>query len=92
MATIEDRGKTERLRWKVRFRTPAGVQRSRAFAKKAVAERFADQVETDKVRGQFADPARGRLRFEEWVERWKKAPSTTRASTSSTPPSTTRTW
>lgn len=33
MASIEDRGKSAKLRWKARYRTTEGATRSRAFAR-----------------------------------------------------------
>ena len=42
--------------YQVRYRDPAGMQRSRSFVRKGAAEQFAASVETDKVRGSYVDP------------------------------------
>jgi integrase len=56
--------------WKVRYKTPEGASRSKTFPTKALAERFAAGVETQKNSGGFADPMLGRITFTDWWERW----------------------
>lgn len=70
MASIEDRGKSAKLRWKARYRTTEGATRSRAFARLVDAEDYLATVEADKVRGEFADPLLGRRTFEEYALEW----------------------
>jgi len=56
--------------WQVRYRDPAGVERSRHFPRKIDAERFAATVSADIVRGQYIDPHAGRQTFSEYVNSW----------------------
>jgi Phage integrase, N-terminal SAM-like domain len=74
MAQIERRRRRMRdgslgpVRWRVRSQTPAGDERSKTFARKVDAERYAASVESDKARGRFIDPRLGHARFDEFVE------------------------
>jgi Phage integrase, N-terminal SAM-like domain len=74
MAYVEDlknkRQGAGRLRWRVRYRDPAGRERARSFARKVDAERFLRHVEADLVRGQWVDPDHGRTTVEELADRW----------------------
>ena len=45
-------------------------ERSQTFDRKVDAERWLAQVETDKARGQWVDPAAGRITFGEWFAEW----------------------
>ncbi len=49
---------------------PDGRERSQTFDRKVDAERWLAQVETDKARGQWVDPAAGRITFEAWFAEW----------------------
>ena len=60
MATIEKRVRNGKTTYRVRYRDPAGSQRSRVFARKADAQRFLNETETAKARGTWTDPALGR--------------------------------
>ena len=80
MSSIAKIGAGKDRRYRVRYRTPSGESRSRTFRLRSHADSFADGVETDKRRGGFADPARGRVRFEVWAKRWRKSPRTGRLS------------
>jgi integrase len=74
MGYIEDLKSTRqgqgRLRWRVRYRDPAGRERAKSFARKQDAERFLQHAEADKLRGQWVDPRRGRTTVGELAERW----------------------
>jgi integrase len=59
-----------RLRWRVRYRDPAGRERAKSFARKQDAERFLRHAEADKLRGQWVDPRQGRTTVRELGERW----------------------
>jgi integrase len=59
-----------RLRWRVRYRDPAGRERAKSFARKVDAERFLQHAEADKLRGQWVDPRQGRTTVGELAERW----------------------
>jgi integrase len=59
-----------RLRWRVRYRDPAGRERAKSFARRRDAERFLQHAEADKLRGQWVDPRQGRRTVGELAERW----------------------
>lgn len=61
MAHLEDRGKGDRLRWRVRWRDPAGRHRSRSFARKDDATRFLHSLATTIHAGTYIDPSAGRV-------------------------------
>ena len=67
MAHVEKRGPG---RWRARYRGPDGRERSQTFDRKVDADRWLAQVETDKARGQWVDPAHGRITFATWFEEW----------------------
>lgn len=58
------------VRWDVRYRDPHRKDRSRSFARKVDADRFAASVTTDIHRGDWTDPALGRQTFGEWADGW----------------------
>ena len=80
MASIDATGKGRDRLYRVRYRTRSGESRSRSFKRQEHAKTFASTVETDKSRGAFANPARARIRFETWEQRWRDAPRPGRAS------------
>jgi hypothetical protein len=69
MAHIEKRGAN---RWRARYRTPGGEERSRTFTRRIDAERFLESVTVDQVRGEWADPKLGRILFADWVAQWEQ--------------------
>ena len=58
-------------RYRARYRDPQSRTRSKTFELKADAERFLTGVEHRKLAGGYVDPAHGRLRFDDWVARWR---------------------
>ncbi len=56
--------------WQVRYRDPQRRMRSRTFAKKQAADKFANTVEADKDRGGYIDPKAGKVTFGEWAGEW----------------------
>lgn len=78
MASVE---RTDKGKWKARFRKPDGTAGSKTFDRKADAERYAAAVETDKSRGDWVDPQRGRVRFDDWAKEWWATTAGNRAST-----------
>nr|ANY57917.1 Phage integrase [uncultured bacterium] len=66
-----------------RFRGPDGREVSKAFSRKADAQRWLDQQTAAVVRGEFVDPTAGRVTFAafyaEWRERQVWAPRTVEA-------------
>lgn len=91
MATIEDRwfvvvdGQREQttahgrgLRWRVRYRDPAGDGRSRSFTRKDDAELFRAETETSIASSTYIDPARGRVKVGELAGSWLAVKTATR--------------
>jgi integrase len=70
------RVKTDRygvgLRYRVRYIAPDGNERSKSFPDRAkrAAEEFLSGIETDKIRGDYVDPAKGKKPFDEFAESW----------------------
>lgn len=56
--------------WEVHYRDPYNWQRSKTFARKTDARRFASEVETDKRRGLWNDPQDSRYSFSELAADW----------------------
>lgn len=80
MAYVEDRwkatksGKPERAgsgkRWRVRYKDQGGREHSRSFDRKALADKFCASVETDVDRGNWVDPALGKISLREYSAGW----------------------
>jgi len=71
MASIEKRpGGRYRARWR---EYPGGPQRAKHFDRKSDAERFLDRVRGDLARGDYIDPAAGRVTFREYAAAWRQA-------------------
>ena len=51
MASIEKRNRNGRSRWYVRYRDPAGRQRTKVFDRKIAAERYLTTTEAAKLSG-----------------------------------------
>jgi integrase len=58
-------------RWKARYLDPDGHERSKAFARKADAEKFLTQVGADLIRGSYLDPDAGKITLRKYAERWQ---------------------
>jgi integrase len=67
--------------WRARYWGPDGRQHSRSFARKAEAQRWLAEVEHDKTRGHWTNPALGRVRFSAWVEEWQDTTNNVRPTT-----------
>jgi integrase len=81
VASIERRSRNGKTSYRVRYRDPAGHQRSRVFARKVEAERWLHENEMSKGKGAWVDPAAGRVRLGEWAERWYATTAALRPST-----------
>jgi integrase len=59
-------------RYQARYRGPDGMMRSapETFARKADAERYLSLVEAQMMRGEWVDPARGKIRLRDYGETW----------------------
>lgn len=60
-----------RSTWQARWRDPAGVERAKNFDRKTDAERYLVGLESDKLRGRYADPRLGRIRLADWLGEWQ---------------------
>ena len=65
------RHRSGRGSWQARWRDPAGVDRAKNFARKVDADRYLVSLESDKLRGRYADPRLARTRLEDWVDEWQ---------------------
>ncbi|MBI2168939.1 MAG: site-specific integrase [Actinobacteria bacterium] len=80
MAHIQDRwrskdgtprpGPKPENRWQARYTGPDGIERTKSFRRKVDAERFLTTIEAAKLRGDWVDPAAGRITLREWAPRW----------------------
>jgi integrase len=70
-------------RYQVRYRTADGryVTAPTTFETKADAGRSLSRIETDMLRGEWADPRLGRTSFNEWADRWLDSTVNLRANT-----------
>lgn len=57
--------------WRARYRDAAGKEHARHFAKKVDAQRWLDGQTASIVRGDWADPARGRRTVKTWAADWE---------------------
>lgn len=71
MAHIQDRGRDARLRWQARYRAADGRERTKSFGRKIDAERWLSTQTADQARGEWVDPALGRITFAEFAARWR---------------------
>lgn len=72
MASIRKRENRDRP-WQVRWRDPDGRMRSKAFRRKADADRWRAEVEHQLHRGDYRDPDGGKVTFAEYAEGWRRA-------------------
>jgi integrase len=64
MGYIEKRGPG---RWRARYRSPDGRERSKTFDRRVDADRFLAEMAVAKNRGAWVDPRAGRMPFSEWA-------------------------
>src|SRR5512132_1495828 len=76
-----DRRPDRRKPWRARYWGPDGRQHSRSFERKVEAQRWLAEVEHDKTRGHWTNPALGRVRFSAWVEEWQETTNNVRPTT-----------
>jgi integrase len=70
MSHVERRVQAGRVSYRARWRDPSGRERKRSFNRKTDAQRFLVGIEDAKLRGAYVDPAKGKVGFGEWAERW----------------------
>jgi integrase len=73
MASVQSRVFNGVVRYRVRFRSPDGKQRSKSFGSMREARAFASKVETQVREGDWIDPNAGRETFGELHSRWVAA-------------------
>lgn len=56
--------------YKARYLDPDGAERSKVFQRRVDADAFIASMETSKRKGDWVDPRRARVPFEDWAERW----------------------
>src|SRR3954463_16078781 len=71
-------------RWRVRYRGPDRAERSRHFDRKVDADRWGRAQVADIDRGQWTDPALGRITVGEYAEEWMRGKVNIRPSTRAT--------
>ena len=81
MASIEKRNRNGRSRWYVRYRDPAGRQRTKVFDRKIDAERYLTTTEAAKLSGSYVDPRRAAVTVGEFAKKWKAAQAHLKPST-----------
>ncbi len=59
-------------RYRARYRDETGKEHARHFVKKANAQRWLDEVTAAVVRGDYVDPAAGKVTFGQWFRRWSE--------------------
>lgn len=57
-------------RWLARWRDPTGKQCKKSFRRKLDAQRWLDQLNADRHRGQYIDPAAGKVLVRSLAETW----------------------
>jgi integrase len=70
VASVEKRVRNGRTTYRVRYRDPAGRQRSKVFRLKADADGWLTDNDYAKRHRAWVDPAAGKVRLGEWAERW----------------------
>ena len=68
VAHIERR--RDRGAWRARYRGPDGRERSRSFRRRVDAEAFLVRVEDSKLRGEWVDPALGKVCVRDYSHEW----------------------
>jgi Phage integrase, N-terminal SAM-like domain len=66
--------------YQVRWRDPAGRQRTKSFKRKTDAKQFANRAEVEMQRGTYVDPQLGKLLFADWANEWLQTKINLRAS------------
>lgn len=62
---------TGRVGWQARWRDLVGRSRAKTFGRKVDAEKYLVGVESDKLRGRYADPRLGKTRLADWISDWQ---------------------
>jgi integrase len=81
MPSIEKRVRNGQKVWRAHYRTPAGAQRNKSFARKIDAERFLATVESAKLTGTYVDPRLAQVTVGTWADRWLRGQAHLKPST-----------
>lgn len=57
-------------RWRVRYETPDGSERSRSFDRKPDADKFRTQTDAALLSGTYRDPDAGKITLRKYAEKW----------------------
>lgn len=73
MATVERRQRTPNapVRYRVRWRTASGAERSRTFIRHDEAARYRAQLEGDLISASWIDPMLARVPLGDWAAQWR---------------------
>ncbi|MFC0627421.1 tyrosine-type recombinase/integrase [Kribbella deserti] len=73
-AGVVERERTARWgrgkRWLAAWLDPEGNEKTKAFASKTEASRYAAAMETDRSRGDYLDPSLGKVKLGEFIDSW----------------------
>lgn len=72
---VPSRRNGQGLRWRVRYETPDGVERSKSFERKPAAESFRTKVSADIFSGTYLDLDAGKISLRKYAEQWLDAQS-----------------
>ncbi len=92
MAYIQKRIHNGKPAWRARWRAPDGTLHSMTFKRRIDAERHLVDVQHSKAVGSYVDPAKGRIRFSDWYERFWASTVDLRPSTRASDESRARTY
>jgi integrase len=67
--------------WRARYYGPDGRQRNKSFKRKSDAERWLNQQRNDVIKGNWIDPARGRIVFGDFLPQWEATRTTRKPKT-----------
>jgi integrase len=70
MAHVEKRTRNGKITYRARYVDPDGRERSKVFARKGDADKYAATVEVSKLRHEWVDPALGKVTFGEYATDW----------------------
>lgn len=56
--------------WRARYRDDAGKEHARHFKRRVDAQRWLDEVTTDRYTGRYVDPKAGRITFKAFFQEW----------------------
>lgn len=68
--TIPKGSKQRPVKYRVRYRTPAGKSRSRTFTRSRDADQFLISVENSKLSGGYVERAAGAITLDDWFDTW----------------------